>query len=103
VTHENVTNLVCLAPGNLGIKPGTKVGQLLNISFDMGKRGPYAFAVCVIFNLTCRIVLAAWEMLGSLCNGGTLVLRGSDWWPALSEVSFHRSLSGWWKSLCQRH
>ncbi|KAL4728384.1 hypothetical protein ACLX1H_005129 [Fusarium chlamydosporum] len=35
ITHENVTNLVCLSPGNLGVKPGTCVGSVLNISFDM--------------------------------------------------------------------
>lgn len=38
VTHSNVTNLVCLSPGNLGIRPGVKVGQVLNVSFDMGQR-----------------------------------------------------------------
>ncbi|KAF4992674.1 hypothetical protein FGRMN_6987 [Fusarium graminum] len=64
VTHRNVTNLVCQAPGNLGISPGTCVGQLLNVSFDM----------------------AAWETLGCLSNGGTLVLRGSDWQKALKEL-----------------
>lgn len=37
VTHSNVTNLVCLSPGNLGIRPGTKVGQVLNVGFDMGE------------------------------------------------------------------
>ena len=37
VTHGNVTNLVCNYPGNLGIGPGTRVGHLLNVSFDMGK------------------------------------------------------------------
>ncbi len=36
VTHANVTNLLCTSPGNLGIQPGMKVGQVLNISFDMG-------------------------------------------------------------------
>ncbi|KAI6264503.1 hypothetical protein MCOR27_011701 [Pyricularia oryzae] len=64
VMHSNVTNLLCLGPGNLGIKPGMCVGQVLNISFDM----------------------AAWEILGCLCNGGTLVLRGSDWLPAIKEI-----------------
>ncbi|GJC83630.1 adenylate-forming reductase 06235 [Colletotrichum liriopes] len=67
VTHKNVTNLVCLSPGNLGISTGTRVGQVLNISFDM----------------------AAWEMLGCFCNGGTLVLRGSKWEPCLREASFY--------------
>ncbi|KAK7965874.1 uncharacterized protein PG986_000151 [Apiospora aurea] len=64
ISHKNVTNLVCLAPGNLGIQPGTRVGSVLNISFDM----------------------AAWEILGCLCNGGTLVMRGSTWGPALERI-----------------
>ncbi|KAF4120888.1 Acyl-CoA synthetase (AMP-forming)/AMP-acid ligase II [Geosmithia morbida] len=64
VTHKNVCNLLCLAPGNLGITSGIRVGQVLNVSFDM----------------------AAWEILGCLCNGGTLVLRGSDWLEALKQV-----------------
>ncbi|KAL8393859.1 hypothetical protein RB595_003566 [Gaeumannomyces hyphopodioides] len=64
VTHRNVTNLLCLSPGGLEIQPGMRVGQVLNISFDM----------------------AAWEILGCLCNGGTLVLRGSDWLPTIREV-----------------
>ncbi|GLB38322.1 putative adenylate-forming reductase, a natural product biosynthesis enzyme that resembles non-ribosomal peptide synthetases, yet serves to modify one substrate, rather than to condense two or more building blocks [Lyophyllum shimeji] len=63
VMHSNVTNLVCLAPGNLGMRPGIRVSQLMNISFDM----------------------AAWEILGSLCNGSTLCLRGktSKEWRAV--------------------
>jgi non-ribosomal peptide synthetase component F len=38
VTHSNVANLLCLSPGGLGIRPSIKVGQVLNISFDMGKQ-----------------------------------------------------------------
>ncbi|KPM43747.1 hypothetical protein AK830_g2757 [Neonectria ditissima] len=64
VTHRNVTNLICQAPGNLGISPGKCVGQVLNISFDM----------------------AAWETLGCLSNGGTLIIRGSDWQRTLKEI-----------------
>ncbi|KAJ7505315.1 nonribosomal peptide synthetase 12 [Mycena galericulata] len=67
VKHRNVTNLVCLAPGNLGMGPGVRVSQLMNISFDM----------------------AAWEILGSLCNGATLVLRGQtskEWRAAMKMV-----------------
>lgn len=30
---------------------------------------------------------AAWETLGCLSNGGTLVMRGSDWSKALKQVS----------------
>jgi non-ribosomal peptide synthetase component F len=41
VTHRNVTNLVCHNPGGLGIAQGTRVGQVLNISFDMGEWPSY--------------------------------------------------------------
>ncbi|KAM0345099.1 hypothetical protein ACHAPU_006734 [Fusarium lateritium] len=64
ITHRNVANLVCLSPGNLGVVPGTCVGSVLNISFDM----------------------AAWEIFVCLCNGGTLVLRGSNWEPTLQQI-----------------
>ncbi|KAH7166280.1 hypothetical protein EDB81DRAFT_680958 [Dactylonectria macrodidyma] len=64
ITHRNVTNLVCLSPGNLGVTAGIRVGSLLNISFDM----------------------AAWEIFSCLCNGGTLVIRGSEWELALREI-----------------
>ncbi|KAL4790844.1 hypothetical protein BDV19DRAFT_382025 [Aspergillus venezuelensis] len=64
VTHQNVTNILCQVPGNLGITRGSRVGQVLSISFDMG----------------------AWEILGSMCNGATLVLRGSDWCSALEKI-----------------
>ena len=36
VAHGNVTNTLTLFPGNLAIRPGSKVAQVLNISFDMG-------------------------------------------------------------------
>ncbi|PNY29399.1 Nonribosomal peptide synthetase 5 [Tolypocladium capitatum] len=64
VTHGNVANLVCLSPGGLGVQPGMCVGQVLNISFDM----------------------AAWEIFSCLCNGGTLVVRGSTWEPTIREL-----------------
>ncbi|EKG15692.1 AMP-dependent synthetase/ligase [Macrophomina phaseolina MS6] len=64
VAHGNVTNTLCLSPADLDIIPGSKVSQVLNISFDM----------------------AAWEILGCLMNGGTLVLRTSDWAACLREV-----------------
>ncbi|MCI3269847.1 amino acid adenylation domain-containing protein [Streptomyces cylindrosporus] len=56
VTHRNVANILLTAPGDLGIRPGDRVPQLLNIAFDM----------------------AAWEILGCLSHGGTLVVRGKD-------------------------
>ncbi|MCX4700954.1 amino acid adenylation domain-containing protein [Streptomyces sp. NBC_01352] len=56
VTHRNVANLLLTQPGGLGIRPGDRVAQLLNIAFDM----------------------AAWEILGCLAHGATLVIRGKD-------------------------
>jgi amino acid adenylation domain-containing protein len=56
VTHANVCNILLTAPGNLGIRPGMKVSQILNIAFDM----------------------AAWEIFGCLAHGGTLVIRGKS-------------------------
>ncbi|MFP3409239.1 AMP-binding protein, partial [Pseudomonas sp. SIMBA_065] len=56
VTHRNVCNILLTEPGNLGMKPGFKVGQMLNIAFDM----------------------AAWEILGCLAHGATLMIRGKD-------------------------
>ncbi|MFE3827875.1 amino acid adenylation domain-containing protein [Streptomyces sp. NPDC059092] len=56
VTHRNVANILFTEPGSLGVRPGLRVAQLLNIAFDM----------------------AAWEILGCLSHGGTLVIRGKD-------------------------
>ena len=56
VTHGNVCNILLTEPGSLGIKAGTKVAQILSIAFDM----------------------AAWEILGCLAQGGTLIIRGKD-------------------------
>lgn len=56
VTHRNVANILLTSPGSLGIRPGDRVAQLLNIAFDM----------------------AAWEILGCLAQGATLVIRGKD-------------------------
>lgn len=56
VTHRNVANLLLTGPGSLGAGPGDRVAQLLNIAFDM----------------------AAWEILGCLAQGATLVIRGDD-------------------------
>jgi len=64
VTHGNVCNILLTEPGNLGIKPGVKVAQILSIAFDM----------------------AAWEILGCLGNGGTLVIRGKDFMEAARQV-----------------
>ncbi|KAI5117922.1 hypothetical protein M0805_002001 [Coniferiporia weirii] len=66
VMHRNVTNLVCLEPGNIGMAPGMRVAQLLNVAFDM----------------------CAWEILGSLSNGCTLCIRGksSKEWRALMKT-----------------
>lgn len=81
VTHRNVTNVVCHAPGNLGMARGSRVAQVLSISFDMGEFGDLQWPKPL---LTSK---GAWEILGSLSNGATLVLRGSDWHAALQQVS----------------
>jgi len=54
ITHRNVCNILHTAPGNLGMGPGLRVSQILSIAFDM----------------------AAWEILGCLGHGGTLLIRG---------------------------
>lgn len=64
VTHSNVGNILLTEPGNLGMRPGLKVGQILSIAFDM----------------------AAWEILGSLGNGATLVIRGRDFMETVRQV-----------------
>ncbi|TRD15496.1 AMP-binding protein [Palleronia caenipelagi] len=56
VTHRNLCNILQTAPGDMGMGPGKKVGQILSIAFDM----------------------AAWETLGALSNGATLVIRGKS-------------------------
>ena len=56
VTHKNLCNILLTSPGNLGMRPGLRVGQILSIAFDM----------------------AAWETLGALSNGATLVIRGKS-------------------------
>ncbi|MEU2619998.1 AMP-binding protein [Streptomyces sp. NPDC007157] len=56
VTHRNVTNLLLTEPGGLGIRPGDRVAQLLDLASG----------------------LAAWEILGCLTRGATLVIRGAD-------------------------
>ncbi len=64
VTHANVCNILLTEPGNLGIAPGMKVGQILSISFDM----------------------AAWEILGTLAHGATLIIRGKDFMETVRQV-----------------
>ncbi|WP_448650622.1 amino acid adenylation domain-containing protein [Pseudomonas fluorescens] len=56
VSHRNLCNVLLTEPGRMGMAPGRNVGQLLNIGFDM----------------------AAWEILGCLAQGGTLLIRGKD-------------------------
>jgi len=67
VRHRGVTNVISGPPANVGMKPGLRVGQFLNIAFDMG----------------------AWEILGSLYNGCTLCIRGNtkkDWIALMKTV-----------------
>ena len=77
-----MTNALLLEPGRLRITVGSKVAQVLSISFAMGKHAANP--------ITCAILIShqgAWEMLGALINGGTLYLRGSDWNATLAQVS----------------
>ncbi len=64
VTHQNVCNIIHTSPGNLSIVPGTKVAQILNISFDM----------------------AVWEIFACLSYGGNLFIRGQSIQETVSEV-----------------
>jgi amino acid adenylation domain-containing protein len=64
VTDGNLVNLLTRSPGDLGLGPGVRVSQLMNIAFDM----------------------AAWEILGALVNGATLVIRGRDFTETASSV-----------------
>ncbi|KAK8063280.1 hypothetical protein PG996_007932 [Apiospora saccharicola] len=56
VTHEGTCNTLLNEPGKLGITVGTNVSSVLMLGFDM----------------------CAWEILGTLMNGGCLNLRGSS-------------------------
>lgn len=56
VMHKNLANILLTTPGDMGMKPGLRVSQILNIAFDM----------------------AAWETLGAITHGATLVIRGKD-------------------------
>lgn len=56
ISHRNVCNILHTSPGDLGIRPGDRVAQILNIAFDM----------------------AAWEIHGCLSHGATLLIRGRD-------------------------
>ncbi|MBE1876191.1 amino acid adenylation domain-containing protein [Myceligenerans pegani] len=64
VTHANLCNVVTHGPGALGVRPGMKVSQLLNIAFDM----------------------AAWEIFVALCRGAELVIRGDSILQAVRSV-----------------
>ena len=83
VKHGTMTNALLLEPGRLRIQVGSKVAQVLSISFAMGKRE----SICMTKWTVANQVAGAWEMLGSLVNGGTLYLRGSDWNATLEQVS----------------
>lgn len=64
VTHRNVCNILLTEPGRLGMRPGLKVSHILAIAFDM----------------------AAWEILGCLAHGATLVIRGASIADAVSQA-----------------
>lgn len=83
VTHGNICNILLTEPGNLGMAPGLKVAQILNIGFDM----------------------AAWETLGCMAHGATLIIRGKDFMQAIQQadivISTPSILSTFDAELCQ--
>ncbi|MGE0396850.1 MAG: amino acid adenylation domain-containing protein [Kofleriaceae bacterium] len=64
VTHRNVANILLTPPGDLDIRPGMRVAQLLSIAFDM----------------------SAWEIFGCLTHGGTLIIRGASFEDAVRQA-----------------
>ncbi|WLW55162.1 AMP-binding protein [Streptomyces sp. YU58] len=56
VTHRNLATLLLTGPRGLGIRAGDRVAQLLDLAS----------------------ATAAWEILGCLAHGGTLVIGGED-------------------------
>lgn len=86
VSHRGVTNLLCNYPGNMNIRSETLVAQLLSISFDMGMSHPKKSF------LNTHVCEAQWEILGTLMNGGTLLIRTSDWKYVLKRVSICASI-----------
>ncbi len=64
VHHGGATSTLLTEPARLGIRAGKNVAQLLSVSFDMG----------------------AWEILGTVMNGGTLHIRSNDWDSCLRRV-----------------
>lgn len=89
VKHGTMTNALLLEPGKLRIAAGSKIAQVLSISFAMGEFADYRVTFLV---LTYHV--GAWEMLGSMINGGTLYLRTSDWDATLAQVSLE-SVTAW--------
>lgn len=84
-TSLDLATVICLEPGQLGMKPGARVGQMLNISFDMAAYVRIRFFNSLITGLT----ELSQEILGSLGNGATLCLRGrtsKDWKAVMRTV-----------------
>jgi hypothetical protein len=82
VAHLGVCNTLSIGPSNLGITVGTKVGQVLSVSFDMG----LSPRTDISRKDELTMASGAWEILGSLMNGGTLYLRNSNWEETLKQV-----------------
>lgn len=64
VTHANLCNVLHHGPATLGVQPGMRVAQILNIAFDM----------------------AVWEVFVALSHGATLLIRGRDIETAVRSV-----------------
>lgn len=64
VGHKNVCNIILTAPGNLGVRAGQTVSQILNISFDM----------------------CAWEIFTALSHGARLFIREKSIAEAIAQA-----------------
>lgn len=77
--------VVCLAPGNIEMRPGRRVSQLLNVAFDMAA---WVGVLSAPSNSSLTSPSANQEILGSLSNGCTLCVRGksSKEWRAVMKT-----------------
>ena len=75
-----------MAPGNIEMRPGRRVSQLLNVAFDMAAWASFCSRVySILANIAPHLLQ---EILGSLSNGCTLCVRGktSKEWRAVMKT-----------------
>ena len=78
--------VLCMAPGNIEMRPGRRVSQLLNVAFDMAAW--VSFSPTMLSSVLNAAPLLLQEILGSLSNGCTLCVRGksSKEWRAVMKT-----------------